>query len=98
MLVSAGSDKTVRLWDAHGQRQIGLTMVADDAVESAAFADRGQKIASSDSTGTLRIYSGFLWTRYAKLARQVCGLVGTGLSPSEWSRFAPGIPYQGACR
>ena len=98
MLVSAGSDRTVRLWDVHSQLQVGQTLRADHAVESAVFGDGGQVIVSSDNTGTVRRYSGFLWSSYGQLERQVCSLVGTSLSPGEWSRYALGTTgYEKSC-
>jgi WD40 repeat protein len=99
MLVSAGADNTVRLWDPRSQQQIGQTLRASHAaVESAAFGDGGQVIVSSDRTGAVQLYSGFLWSSFAQLKRQVCALVGTGLTPGEWSHYALGTTrYEKSC-
>ena len=29
--------------------------------------------------------------------REVCQLIGTGLSRSDWEQYAPGIPYRDSC-
>jgi WD40 repeat protein len=98
VLVSAGSDRTVRLWDVASQRQVGQTLEsADAAVDAVAFGDGGQTLVSSDSTGVVRVYSGFLWTTYTQLEKQVCRLVPTGLSHSEWHRYAPGVNFERIC-
>ena len=48
-------------------------------------------------TNSVRLWPGFLWRDFTELRNQVCSLVGTGLSRTEWTLYAPGIAYQDSC-
>jgi hypothetical protein len=55
-------------------------------------------LAAGGADGTVRLWTGFRWLSFAALKREVCGLVGHGLSRAEWAQYAPAIPYQDSCR
>ena len=96
-LLTAGSDSTVRIYDARTGQQIGtsLPMPGQDQVNDpyAIYSRDGQTIAASDSTGRLWLYPGALpgWEAYA------CHLAGRNLTRAEWSKFVPGQPYRRVC-
>ncbi len=95
-LASASQDGTVRLWDVATHTQLGLPLT-DNAgpVTSVAFSSDGTMLASTSET--VRLWSGFLWGNFTELRNQVCSLVGTGLSRTEWALYAPHIAYQDTC-
>jgi len=82
-LASAGNDGTVRVWDVHRRRP---TVVLDSASPPGAGGPPG-----------VRVDAGPLWRTTADLHRLVCQLVGSGLSRSEWIRYAFGIRYHRSC-
>jgi WD40 repeat protein len=55
-LVSAGSDHTVRLWDAATGRPIRTMIDADDLLYSLAFSPDSQRIAAAGGDGLTRIW------------------------------------------
>jgi hypothetical protein len=46
---------------------------------------------------TIRLWENILWRNTAELQREVCKLVGSGLSITEWELYARGIPYHNSC-
>lgn len=63
-IATASYDKTVKLWDQHGQLK-PVEMSHDGAVLSVDFSRDGQVIASADDQGTIK-----LWTAEGKLIGQ----------------------------
>jgi WD40 repeat protein len=95
---SGGNDGSIRFWDVATRQQLGLPLHdGNAAVLSVAFSPNGRMLAAGGNDGNLRLWSGFLWSNLAQLKADVCGLVGAGLSPSEWARYEPSIAYQNAC-
>ncbi|MEA2242124.1 MAG: hypothetical protein QOD24_1680 [Solirubrobacteraceae bacterium] len=39
-----------------------------------------------------------LWRNVEELQTEVCKLVGSDLSQTEWAQYATGIPYRKRCR
>ncbi len=56
-IVTASSDRTVRVWNADGSGQPLVLRGHDDAVASVAFSPDGQHIASGSSDKTVRIWN-----------------------------------------
>ena len=55
-MVTAGTDKTARIWDAETQRQIGTLAGHGDAVFSAVFSPDGRRVLTASSDFTARIW------------------------------------------
>src|SRR5262249_45525061 len=101
-LVTAGSDGTVRLYDATTGQQIGTSLPVPGAdlgnVASAylyvTFSPDGRTIAITDTTGRVWLYPATVsgWEAYA------CRLANRELTRAEWSSFLPGHPYQRSCQ
>jgi WD40 repeat protein len=96
-LASAGSDDaTIRLWDVPTRSQLGEPFLGDTkgTVLSVAFSPEGHSFASAGVDGTIRVRG---WNADLELRERVCGLVGTGLSHTEWERLAPKASYHQSC-
>ena len=96
-LVTAGSDSTVRIYDASTGQQIGtsLPLPDQDHVNDpyAVYSQDGRTIAATDSTGRVWLYRAALggWESYA------CQLAARTLTRAEWAKFVPGQPYRRVC-
>ena len=96
-LASASLDNTVRLWDARTHKQLGRALRGHTApVFSVAFSRDGRTLASASQDKTIRLWDGLLWQSFAELRTEVCDLVGSGLTRTEWSQYA-GVPYRNSC-
>ena len=100
-LANDNGDGTVTLWDIATQRPLSSLRIARG--DNAGFADvkfspDGRTLATSVGGKSVTLWSGFLWRSFAELRSMVCNLVVTGLSRSEWTRYAPGIDYEQSCR
>ena len=99
ILISGSADDTVRLWDVASGTQLGQPLSSDAFVNSVAVSRDGSTLAAGSRDGVLRLWSPIgLPPTSTALEREVCGLVGTGLTLPERSRYAPGYPYQSPCR
>ena len=97
-LASASADNTVRLWDARTHKQLGSPLTGHDrSVKSVAFSPDGRTLASASYDTTVRLWDGLLWQSFAELRTEVCDLVGSGLTKTEWSQYAAGVPYRNTC-
>jgi WD40 repeat protein len=97
-LATGDSDYAVRLWDLASRRQLGLPLRgAREQIDSLAFSSDGRSVFASDAQGEVRAFDDLLWKNPDDVHRQVCDLVGAGLSRGEWSVFAPDVKRQGNC-
>ena len=96
-LASASEDGTVRLWDVATHKPTGTLKGHTGPVIGVAFSRDGRTLASASYDKTVRLWTGLLWRDFAELRDEVCQLVGSGLSKSEWTQYAAGIPYHNSC-
>ncbi|MFC4531758.1 protein kinase domain-containing protein [Sphaerisporangium dianthi] len=94
LLATAGEWGTVQLWDVRAKRRIGPPVeLFGDAVMGLAFDPDGSALTVADQSGTLyRLPTGAEAT-----AAAVCARAGRTLTPAEWSRHLPSLPYKNPC-
>lgn len=54
-ILSAGADRTIRVWDLLGEKEIRC-LVAPDAIRSVAFAPDGRRAVTGGTNGTVRLW------------------------------------------
>jgi WD40 repeat protein len=97
-LASGSDDKTIRVWDRDTNKQLGEGLTGHtDVVSSVAFSPDGRTLASGSNDKTIRVWEKTIWRSFAELQSEVCDLVGSGLSRSEWSQHAAAIPHHQGC-
>jgi WD40 repeat protein/transcriptional regulator with XRE-family HTH domain len=95
--VASGSfDGTVRLWnvaDPADPQPLGQLLTGSTVpVDSVAFSPGGHTLASGSEDGTTRLWN--LNVQYA--INRICAAVG-GLTPQQWNKYIPRLPYQRTC-
>lgn len=93
-LVSASADKTVRVWDTRSHKQIGTLGDHAGEVFSVAFS-RDSTLAYADAGGAIHLQR--IPQNLAELREEVCGVLGSGLSRTEWARTGTDAPYRDGC-
>ena len=96
-LASGDENGNVRLWDPDARTELGSAQDIGGvgSISQLAFNPDGTTLAVA--SGAVKIWSGFQWRGLEDLQRQVCSLTGSGLTPAEWTEFAPGVPFQRVC-
>jgi WD40 repeat protein len=79
-LVTAGSDRTGRIWDPDG-RQTAVLRGPEDELTSALFTADGKRVLTSSNDGSLRLYDARDGTELAVLQAPQGQLYGVALSP-----------------
>ncbi|EFL20307.1 putative WD-40 repeat protein [Streptomyces himastatinicus ATCC 53653] len=94
-LAVAGEQGTLQLWDVASQQPLGPTLrTPGDSILSLAFSpDGGTLYAAGEHVP---------WQKYDidpdRAVDTVCARAGTSLSPADWNRFLPEVPYRQLCR
>jgi WD40 repeat protein len=98
-LASGSSDANVRLWDVASGTELGTPITAHQrSVESLAFSRDGRFFASGSVDQTVRVWQGVdLPPSFDQVRNRICNFLDGGLSRSEWSLYAPEIPYRQTC-
>lgn len=95
-MAGAVTDGTVWLWDTSdpGRTSVTATLVVPDkALYTVAFARDGHTLAAGGRAATV-----WLWdTDLVAGAAEVCKVTGDRLTPAEWARHVPSIPYRAPC-
>jgi WD40 repeat protein len=97
--LAVGSYGSTALYDVSaGQLARQVVMPAPhEFVGSFAFAPDGSTLVTANSAYELQVL-GIVWSNYAELRNEVCGLVWRNLSPAEWSVLGPpGLADPSAC-
>lgn len=88
----------VRLWDLATGRPLGSPLTeGGEPAQGVVFSPTGNALAFLGERGTVELWRGTLWADPRELHDEVCGLVGGGLTPTEWTDYVPGIPYRAVC-
>jgi outer membrane protein assembly factor BamB len=94
IVVTAGGDGTVRLWEPTNLRQIGANIPAVDNLPAFAHVTAdGRRILVLAIAGRAWVWD----LDPASWARQACSVANRNLTESEWAAFLPGRPYEPTC-
>lgn len=100
ILVSAGTDGQVRLWDASTMRPLGTpTRLGVLAGASAWYRADGSVVGVMPSSHTDRQSDTFFTMPGSPAAwlRTACQAAETSLSPADWERYVGDRPYRSSC-
>lgn len=94
LVVTAGTDGTVRLFDTNTLEQVGANIPADDNVWASAAVTPGDEMLVLSQTA-----HAWRWDLDpVRWARQACLVANRTLTRSEWRAFLPGWDYAPSCR
>jgi WD40 repeat protein len=100
LLASVSFDGAVRLWDLTDRTRpesLGPALRAGHSGGSVAFSADGTLLATAGGNETRFWELRGLRTLLADPVAAACGLVGSGLSPSQWARHITGVPHRDTC-
>ncbi|MBF8188043.1 hypothetical protein ITP53_20345 [Nonomuraea sp. K274] len=90
--LAASTPAGVRMWDVATGRSMGALAAGEEAVDLA-FASSGGLLYTVGVRGEARAGG----VDPGPTATAVCALAGRELSPEEWRRFVPELPYRRVC-
>lgn len=96
MLAAASFDGTVIIWnkeDPRNPRRYANLSGTDGGLRAVDFDADGSTVAAAGDDPGAR-----LWTTDPEAAAEtICAAVGSPITPEEWRRHIPGVPYQNPC-
>jgi WD40 repeat protein/energy-coupling factor transporter ATP-binding protein EcfA2 len=94
VLVAAGSQGTLRMWDVPSRRPLGagLTTAGDD-ITSLAFSPDGDTLFAAGRHVPLQRYT----VDPDRLAEAACHRAGGALTRQQWRAYLPDVPYRSVC-
>ena len=105
-LASASDDNTVRLWNAATRKPLGRLTGHNGDVNAVAFSPDNTTLASAGDDQNVRLWdllpgshspTRAVWRNVTNLRTTICNVLGTGLTRSEWTRYAPHTRYERSC-
>ncbi len=89
----------VKLWDLPTRKQLGQPIVGSrESIQRVEFSPDGRALAFIGQRGAVHLWRDVLWGDLHELETKICGLVGSGLSRTEWAEDVPGIAYRPSCQ
>lgn len=95
-LATSDGDKTIWLWDITDPARpasLGTLTGPAKTVFAAVFSPDGTTLVAGSQDGTVRLWI----TSPALAARYACSIAGTPITPAEWARYVPALPYRPPC-
>uniref|UniRef100_UPI0031CECA96 WD40 repeat domain-containing protein n=1 Tax=Streptomyces hawaiiensis TaxID=67305 RepID=UPI0031CECA96 len=94
VLAVAGDEGTLQLWNTASRQKIGSPLpTPGDTVHALAFSPDGRRLYAAGDHTPLQSYD----ISPAGAVRTICQRVTNGLSPGQWQRHLPAVPYRRAC-
>ncbi|MFB9607545.1 DNA-binding protein [Streptomyces roseofulvus] len=94
VLAVAGNSGTLQLWDTASHHLLGAALpTPGDTIRALAFAPDGTTLRAAGAHVLVQAYD----IDPDRAAAALCARLGTGLSPSDWKTYAPGVPYRETC-
>jgi WD40 repeat protein len=102
-LASGGYAWTIQLWDVATHKQLGTFPGHAGIVYSVAFSPDGKTLASGGcasnvgcAQGVIRLWDvSVLHESITAWEQRACSIANRNLTPQEWARYIPGLPYPG---